>query len=138
MTDIDALQTLLREQPCRDVRVERRPDGALMLRAPFRYPDGDEYPVHIAEAGPARWRLSDRGHTLMRLSYEHNVDSLMDGPRGALVERIVAENGLHWQGGALCLDAAADDLPKAVSRFGQTLARIYDSAPPPHPGAAAP
>lgn len=126
MTDIDALQKLLCERLCRDVRVERRPDGALMLRAPFRYPDGDEYPVRLAEAEPAGWRLSDRGHTLMRLSYEHDVDKFMDGARGALLERIVAESGLHWQGGALCLDAAAEELPKAVFRFGQALTRVYD------------
>ena len=138
MTDIDALQNLLRECPRRGVRVERRPDGALMLRTPFRYPDGDEYPVRLAEAKPAGWRLSDRGHTLMRLSYEHDVDSLMDGARGALVERIVAESGLHWQGGALCLDAAAEDLPTAVFRFGQALARVYDVASPPRSSAAAP
>lgn len=134
MTDIDALQKLM----CRGVRVERRPDGALMLRAPFRYPDGDEYPIHLAEAAPAGWRLSDRGHTLMRLSYEHDVDELMDGARGALVERIVAESGLHWQEGALCLDAAAEDLPGAAFRFGRTLARVYDLASPPHSGAARP
>ena len=35
----DALRKLLCERLCEDVRVERRPDDALMLRTHFRFPD---------------------------------------------------------------------------------------------------
>ena len=36
--DTDALRNLLCERLCEDVRVERRPDGALMLRTHFEFP----------------------------------------------------------------------------------------------------
>ena len=124
--DIGALRQLLCERLCQDVKLERRPDGALMLRTPFRFPDGDGYSIHVSEAPTGGLRLSDRGHTLMQVSYEHDLDSFMDGARGMLLERIMGESGLQWDGGAFCLDTAPEKLPDAVFRFGQALTRIYD------------
>ena len=124
--DTDALRKLPCERLWEDVRVERRPDGALMLRTRFQFPDGDRYPIHLSEAGPEGIRLSDRGHTLMHISYEHDVDSFLDGTRGMLLERIADESGLRRDGGAFCLDTAPERLPEAVFRFGQALTRIYD------------
>ncbi len=122
-----ALRDLLCERLCEEVRVERRPDDALMLRTHFEFPDGDRYPIHISEAASGGLRLSDRGHTLMHISYDHDVDSFMDGTRGMLLERIMSETGLGWdgEGGALCLDTAPENLPQAVFAFGQALTRVY-------------
>ena len=124
----DALRNLLCERLCEDVRVDARPDGALMLRTHFEFPDGDRYPIHLSEAASGGLRLSDRGHTLMRISYEHDVDSFMDGTRGMLLERIMGETGLSWDGeaGAFCLDTAPERLPEAIFTFGQALTRVYD------------
>ena len=124
----DALQNLLCERLCEDVRVDARPDGALMVRTHFEFPDGDRYPIHLSEATSGGLRLSDRGHTLMHISYEHDVDSFMDGTRGMLLERIMGETGLNWDGeaGAFCLDTAPESLPQAIFTFGQALTRVYD------------
>ena len=124
--DARALQERLCERLCEDVRVEPRPDGVLMLRTRFQFPDGDRFPIRLSEAGPGGIRLSDGGHTLMRLSYEHDVDAFLDGTRGALLERILAESGARWDGGAFCLDTPAERLPEAVFRFGQALTRVHD------------
>ena len=124
--DLDALRKLLCERLCEDVRVEPRPDGALMVRTRFRFPDGDHFPIHLSEAPAGGFRLSDRGHTLMHVSYEHDVDSFLDGTRGMLLERIMGESGLCWDGGAFCLDTAAERLPEAIFRFGQALTRVHD------------
>ena len=126
MLDHDALRDLLCKRLCEDVRVERRPDGALMLRTHFEFPDGDRFPIHLSEAASGGLRLSDRGHTLMHVSYEHDVDSFLDGTRGMLLERIMGEGGLLWDGGAFCLDTAPERLPEAVFQFGQALTRIHD------------
>ena len=124
----DALRNLLCERLCEDVRVDARPDGALMLRTHFEFPDGDRYPIHLTEAASGGLRLSDRGHTLMHISYEHDVDSFMDGTRGMLLERIMGETGLSWDGngGAFCLDTPPERLPEAIFTFGQALTRVYD------------
>ncbi len=126
MIDLEALRKLLCERLCADIGVEERPDGEMMLRTRFEFPDGDRYPVYLAESGPGGLRLSDRGHTLMHISYEHDVDAFMDGTRGMLLERIMGESGLQWDGGAFCLDTPPERLPEAIFAFGQALTRVYD------------
>ena len=124
--DEAALRRLLCERLCADVRLTRRPDGALMLRTHFEFPDGDRFPIHVSEAGIGGIRLSDRGHTLMHISYDHDVDSFLEGARGQLLERIVDETGVEQDGGVFRLDTSLEGLPEAVFRFGQALTRIYD------------
>ena len=62
----------------------------------------------------------------MHISYEHDIDSFMDGTRGMLMERILVENELQWDSGAFCFDTSPEQLSEAVFRFGQALTRIYD------------
>ena len=50
-----------------------------MLESPFTFPDGDHYPIYLSETPGGAVKLSDRGHTLMHVSYEHDVDSLYRG-----------------------------------------------------------
>ena len=126
--DTKALRTLLCQRLCEGVRVRERPDGALMLRTNFQFPDGDRYPIHLYESPAGGLRLSDRGHTLMHVSYEHDVDAFLEGTRGMVLERIINEAGLCWDGdgGALCLDTAPERLPEALFIFGQALTRVHD------------
>ena len=124
--DVGALRSLLCERLCEDVGVDERPDGELMLRTHFCFPDGDGYPFHLAEAPSGGLRLSDCGHTLMHISYEHDIDSFLSGTRGMLLERITAESGIHRDSGVFSVDTTADGLPEAIFRFGQALTRVYD------------
>ena len=124
--DIDALRILLCQRLCEDVGVEARPDRELMLRTHFRFPDGDSYPFHLSEAPAGGLRLSDRGHTLMHISYEHDIDSFLTGTRWALLERIVGESSLRYENGAFYADTSVERLPEAIFSFGQALTRIYD------------
>ena len=126
--DTEALRQLLCQRLCGDVRVQERPDGALMLRTNFHFPDGDRYPIHLCQSPAGGLRLSDRGHTLMHISYEHDVDAFLEGTRGMVLERIINEAGLCWDGdgGALCLDTVPERLPEALFTFGQALTRVYD------------
>ena len=123
-----ALQKLLCERLCENVGVEQRADGELMLQSYFQFPDGDHYPIYLSKAESGGLRLSDRGHTLMHLSYEHDVDSFLDGTRGMLLENIMGESGLQWDkdGGAFCLDTSPESLSENIFQFGQALTRVYD------------
>lgn len=114
------------EQLCRDVAVTERPDGALMLRTGFEFPDGDRFPVRIEETDPGGVRLTDYGHTIMHLSYDHDVDAILKGARGVLLDRIVREGGVERDGAVFYVDTPIAQLSEAMFRFGQTLARIYD------------
>ena len=70
--DAAGLGRLPCERLCEDVRVDGRPGGELVLRTHFAFPDGDSYMFHLVEAPSGGLRLSDRGHTLMHISYEHD------------------------------------------------------------------
>ena len=126
MIDTTALRELLCARLCEDVGVSERPDGGLMLRTHFTFPDGDGYPFHLAEAPAGGLRLSDLGHTLMHISYEHDIDAFLTGTRGMLLERIVGESGIVYDEGVLSLETSAERLPEAIFGFGQALTRIYD------------
>ena len=121
----DDLQKHLCDQLCAAVRVERRPDGELMLAAEFEFPDGDRYPIYLSEA-PGGVRLSDRGDTLTRISYDHDIDALLAGTRGLLIERIVGEERVGQDQGVFYLDTPTDRLSDALFRYGRALTRIYD------------
>ena len=121
----DDLQRRLCDQLCAAVRVERHPDGELLLAAEFEFPDGDRYPIYLSET-PGGVRLSDRGDTLMRISYDHDIDAFLAGSRGLLVERILGEERVGQNGGVFYLDTPTDRLSDAVFRYGRALTRIYD------------
>ena len=70
--------------------------------------------------------MSDRGHTLMHISYEHDIDSFLTGTRRALLERIVSENSLVYENGTFYTDTSVERLPETIFGFGQALTRIYD------------
>ncbi len=124
--DPEALRSLLCERLCEEVGIHARPDGALMLRTHFTFPDGDGYPFHLSEAPSGGLRLSDNGHTLMHISYEHDIDSFLEGTRGMLLDRIVGESGIHQDRGVFSVDTVPEELPQSIFSFGQALTRIYD------------
>lgn len=124
--DAAALQEVLSRQLCEDVRVHRRTDGELMLDTQFRFPDGDSFTIQISESGVGGLGLSDAGDTLMRISFEHDVDSCFAGSKGELLERIINESGVEWEGGALTVRTSPEQLAEAIFRLGQAMTRVYD------------
>ncbi len=123
----DDLRKHLCDQLSGAVRVEPRPDGELMLEADFEFPYGDRYPIHLSEA-PGGVRLSDKGDTLMRIGYDHDIDAFLAGSRGVLIKRILVEERVGRDGGMFYVDAPIDGLSEALGRYGRALARIYDLA----------
>ena len=121
-------EKLLCNQLCVNVSVVTRPDKVVMLDTPFCYPDGDRYPIYLTETGTGGIRLGDRGHTLMHLSYENDIDKVFGGTRNLLMEQIIAQEqvGYDKEKGEFFVDASLEHLADAVFRLGQTLTRIYD------------
>jgi len=89
----------------------------------FAFPDGDEFLIHAKELPGSGLRFSDRGHTLMRLSYDMDVDQLRSGKRGRLFESILANREAD---GVLQLDVPLDQATEGLFRFGQALTQLHD------------
>ena len=120
------LERLRCERLCADVRVHRRHDDVLMLESPFTFPDGDHYPIYLSETPSGGVKLSDRGHTLMHVSYDHDVDSFYEGACASLREQIVRENGIDEEEGIFSMETPPDQVAAALFRFGQALTKIHD------------
>lgn len=109
-----------------DVDVRMRADGYIQIDTPFEFSDGDSYQLFAKSVGAAGFRLSDRGTTLLHLSYEVDLDKIRDGQRARILEQVAAEGGVCHENGEFFLDVPADVLGPAVVRLGQVLTRIHD------------
>ena len=127
-TDHQKLEKLLCDQLCRTVRLHQRDDSVLMLDVPFVFPDGDHFPVYVTESETGCVRLSDQGHTMMHISYDHDVDSFYQGAKAMLREQVVQEFGIIDEEGVFSIETTHDHLASALFTLGQALTRIYDLA----------
>ena len=97
-----------------------------MLELRFTFPDGDHYPSYLTETPGGGVTLSDRGHTLMHVSYEHDVDSFHEDATASLRGQIVRESGIDEEDGIFSMEASPDQVATALFRFGQALTRVHD------------
>ncbi|NTW84318.1 MAG: DUF1828 domain-containing protein, partial [Chlorobiaceae bacterium] len=79
--DVAFLQKTLCNAMCSEVCVREKTPDILAVDTPFTFPDGDQYQLYIKILPGGILRLSDMGHTLMHLSYEHDIDKLREGTR---------------------------------------------------------
>lgn len=87
--------------------------------------DGDHATIYLYDRG-AGWKLSDRGSTLMRLSYENDIDKILDGNRGDIFKTILSESGLTHNNGELYLETSKSDLIQGLFNIAQGLNRVED------------
>lgn len=126
MLDLAGINERLCRGLCGRVRLVERPNGRTMLETPFTFPDGDGYPVYVEPTRTGGIRLGDGGNTLMRLSYETEVDGIRRGARARLLEQVLRENGIEEDRGEFYLESSLDSVGDAVFRFGQGVTRIHD------------
>lgn len=124
MTDSSELQELLCEQWCSEIDIGRDSVG-IRLSLPLADADGDAVTVWISQT-VGGWTLRDCGTTLMRLSYDLDVDLLETGNRAKVLERILGEHQVELHDGELTCYVEERSLGEALLRFGQASLRICD------------
>lgn len=124
MIDSSELHNLLCEHWCADVAVMEDSVGT-RISLPLTDPDGDEITVWIVQR-VGGWRLRDCGTTMMRLSYELDVDLLSVGQRSKVLERVLNESQVSLENGELVCDVEEKGLGEALLRFGQAIQRVSD------------
>lgn len=110
---------------CADVQLIPRDDGFIFVSTPFEFDDGDAYSVYL-KPGAGGVRITDRGTTMMHLSYSNDLKKFRDGTRGALLQQVIQSSGLQEQDGEFFIDVSGEDVGPAIVRFGQGLTRIHD------------
>ena len=120
----EALRESLCATFCRDVAVVQR-EGALAVSLPIVGRDGDHLTAYV-EPTTGGWRVSDKGATLMRLSYENDLSKLLTGARERLFNTVLQESGLQEDDGELFTEVPADALSMGLFSLGQGTTRIED------------
>lgn len=101
---------------------EKRP-GLYKVLLPFFHEDGDMYDIFI-ESCPndnSLVRISDYGLTLMKLSYDFDVDT---PNKQSVLESIISQNHCHFDGGNIFLDVIPTHVSGAIYQFSQVIAKI--------------
>ncbi len=102
--------------------VEKRPN-ILQLVAPLYHEDGDMVDLFLdtSERSDHRVRICDFGMTLMRLSYNYELDT---PNKERIFHRIITENRVSEDNGNLYLDAEPERLYPSVLQFAQTVGKV--------------
>jgi len=101
---------------------EKRP-GVVQLVAPLYHEDGDMVDIFLdlPSNGQSRIRVSDYGMTLMRLSYSFELDT---PNKERIFQKILAENQVNEENGALYIESDPESLYPAILHFAQTMAKV--------------
>lgn len=123
MKVIDTLRTQFGD----NIRLEEKRTGIQQIYAPIYYEDGDMMDLFLdlekdaSVADSEIIRLTDHGKTLMRLSYDFDLDS---PNKEKLFQRIIDENGIEMENGELFLNTPAGSLYPGLMQFSQALAKV--------------
>lgn len=103
---------------------EKRP-GIQKLVVPLFHEDGDMVDIFIERLDGGRVRVSDKGLSLMRLSYSYELDT---PNKERIFRRILSENRVDEDQGMLFLEVPEGQIYPAVLHFGQTVAKVTNMA----------
>ena len=121
MTYIDLLRQGFNEH----VALHEKRPGIQKLVVPLFHEDGDMVDIFIEPLSDGRVRVSDKGLSLMRLSYTYELDT---PNKERIFRRILVENNISEDRGALFLDVPEGQIYPAVLHFGQTVAKVTNMA----------
>ena len=90
--------------------------------APFYHEDGDMYDLFLEmDKGNGLYRICDHGLTLMRLSYNYELDT---PKKEELFYQILLDNKISNDNGNLFIEATPDYIYNAIMRFTQTISKV--------------
>jgi hypothetical protein len=114
---------LLQGQFNNQVRVYEKRPGIIQLIVPLYHEDGDMVDIFLEEAkdAPGRVRVCDYGMTLMRLSYDFDLNS---PNKERVFQQILAENAISEDDGNLFIETAPEGLYPAILQFAQGVAKV--------------
>lgn len=124
MINNEKLKDLLCSSFCQSVRIKNTKAGTI-ISLPARDRDGDGFSIYLNSI-PAGYRLSDGASTVMRLSYEHDIDTMLKGNRGRLFNLILSESGISEDDGELYKEISAGSLVHELFDFTRGLSRLSD------------
>lgn len=104
-----------------DFREKRQ--GIKQLIGPFFHEDGDMMDIFLtySPTDPNKIRICDYGMTIMRLSYDYDIDS---PTREEILDKIISQHGLKRDDGNIYIDVSTDLLYQYIFQYSQTIAKV--------------
>jgi len=116
------LTETLTEQFNHHISLKKIRPNIQQLFVPLYHEDGDMVDIFLEEnLGGETVRICDHGLTLMRLSYNHDINT---PSRERILEKILSENGIKTLNGNLFIDARIEDLYSVILHFAQAIAKV--------------
>jgi Domain of unknown function DUF1828 len=113
----------LKEGFCKQIAFREKRPGMLQIIAPIFHEDGDmiDLFIQVPKEADSPIRIVDGGLTLMKLSYDFDVDT---ENKRRLLSKIIAENGVKEDRGQLFIEARPEGILAAFLQMAQTVAKI--------------
>jgi hypothetical protein len=119
------IESAIKKKLGEGIEVEKEHEGLFRVDTPFGFDDGDSYLIFV-EKKIDGYVISDRGHTLMHMSYWTDSDRLFEGRRGRIFNDILSRFGLQNDGGAIKLITSEEKIGESVYSYIQALDKITD------------
>lgn len=98
----------------------KRP-GIYQVSLPIFYEDGDAVEIFVEEIDGGNVRISDYGMSLMRLSYDYDIDS---PNKESILSQIIAENRLREKDGIIYTDVPPDEIYPGILQLASGISKI--------------
>jgi hypothetical protein len=102
--------------------LEQRP-GLYQLFAPLYHEDGDMLEIFLKDTGTGMVRISDCAMTLMRLSYDFEINT---ENKERVLRRILSENQVLLDDGNLFIDCLPESVYAAIMHFAQVVGKVMN------------
>lgn len=121
MLGLDELASFAQE--FKNIQFREKRSGLFKVLIPFFYEDGDMYDIFVEESpqNTSLLRISDYGLTIMKLSYNFDIDT----PRKReVLESTVMQNRCNLKEGMVFLDVLPAQFAMGIYQFAQVISKI--------------
>ncbi len=115
------INEMLLDTPAKAFQLREKRAGVYQLIAPIFHADGDMVSIYLEEKENDQVKISDRGMSLMRLSYVFDIDS--DNKR-KILEDIILSRGATQEDGDIQLVVPGKDIYSGIMSFAQLVSEV--------------
>ncbi len=115
------IKNIITDQCGEVFHVSAKRPGIYQVSMPFYHEDGDALDIFVESSNQDKVRISDYGMTLMRLSYDYDIDS---PNKDNIFNQIVTENRLKEKDGSIYIEVSTKELYPGLLSLASGIAKI--------------
>ena len=122
--ELDDFRKDFKKKICDEINLISEGIGRFVVKTPFTFDDGDHLKIILRKNNKGKWSLTDEGHTLMHLTYEH-ID-IETKTRQQIIEKALTMFGINNKEGELIINIGNEMYGDALYSFIQGILHISD------------